>query len=422
MWEKLVDAIERKNVAVAKQLLRQAPELAKAKNYQDETLLHLAAHSGSAEIVADLLVRGARPDAPDDFGWTPLHEACGNGNEEVVALFLQLPFNLEGASKKSETALHLATRHGHIKILARLLKAGANHNYRNPAGNTPLHVAAAAGRLDLMKLLHDHGADVTAKNLMGETPLHAAAKEGWTEAAEWCLANGCSPDDLNKEDRNFIDLAVREGRNAFIQHFANLEQPIPTDDNPDPLTATGIRRLVAKDAMTLAVDAMSPGSRLVSFYFFGKSRVGEGKGLLAALELFAWFFVFPFSLGLFMAAFSEKIIPQFAIFNQAGGSTFIGPVTPLANTFLVFLVSHLLVTTDEKETGFGRLVWAIRYSAHIRIIHFALVAVFFVRELRFDRAFWVIFSKFWLGFLFLYTIAFIFWWVFIKQEMGRKTS
>ena len=46
-----------------------------AVNIQGATALHLAAATGSTEVVWNLLQKGASVDAQDRRGWTPLHEA-----------------------------------------------------------------------------------------------------------------------------------------------------------------------------------------------------------------------------------------------------------------------------------------------------------------------------------------------------------
>lgn len=420
MWEKLADAIERKNVALSKQLLRQFPELVRVKSYQDETLLHLAAASGSAEIVADLLVRGARPDTPDEFGWTPLHEACSKGHDEIVALFLQLPFNLDGASKKAENALHVSTRHGFAPLMIRLLKAGANHNYRNLAGNTPMHVAALAGRLDLMKILLEHGADLSARNLNGDVPLHSAAKGGWVEIAEWCLANGADPEELNKDDRTFIDVALREGQMSFIEHFANLEQPIATSDEPNPLTATGIRMLVAKDTKVMALEARSPLTRWIRTFLFGTCKIGRVKSFETLSETVVWFTVFPFLVFLLWLGFAQSVIPHVVFVAEGEWIPFIGDVTPWLNTLLFVVASHFMISSGRRTGGFSRLVWTFRSTVFIRIIHFAVADAFFFRNLKFGPDFAAGFSRFWLCFMFLYTLGYLNWWAMQQPDPSQK--
>ena len=409
MWEKLVDAIEHKNVEVFRQILRQSPELVVAKSYQDETPLHFAAKSGSLEIVAELLVKGAKPDLPDEFGWTPLHEACSHGHEDVVALFGKLVFNVDGISKQHETALHISTRHGNAKIVARLLKAGANVEIRNLAGNTPLQVAALAGRIDIMQMLLDGGADITARNLAGETMLHCAAREGRIEATEWCLAHGADPTDLDKGVRTFIDCAMRDGRMSFIEHFANLEEPIATPDQPDPMTITGIRKLVATEARDQATQALTMKGKMIHAFLFGSfKRVGKRR-LSSYLEMGLWFFGFPFLVFVVWSGFYQGAVPH--ILNIPGMyGPWVHGVETLINTFLIFLGSHLLISTAKNQMNNDQIFLDLRPTLYMRVLHFALLDALIFRLLSFDPRFWLQFAEFWLLFLFLYCLDFMVWW------------
>jgi len=411
MWDKVVAAIGQKNVAEVRQLLRQAPELAIQKNYQDETLLHFAANVGSPEIVADLLVRGAKPDLPDEFGWTPLHEACGNGNEAIVAMFLQLPFNLDGVSRKGETALHLATRQGFAKIVKQLLQAGANHEFRNRDGNTPLHVAALAGRLDLLQIIREAGGDIHARNLNGETPLHSCAREGHIEAALWCLSHGANADEQDKGYRTFIDTAIREGRQLFVQHFAELEQPVPTPDNPNPLAATGLRLDVTINLKTMATQARKPGGKLFRAYLFGVPYMTYRMMLGALLEAALWFFVFPFLIFLLFAGLAQGLLPRVIPVPGTWSAELLPIVGAGLNTLVFFIASHLFTTPPEGRRLERNALRRFRSTVWVRLLHFAVPALLTIRSLTYDQLFWRQLSLFWLWFMMLYGLLFIGWWV-----------
>ena len=84
MWEKLVDAIERKQVVKTKEMLRQSPEQVVAKNYQDETLLHFAAKAGDFDMAEFLLTRKADVNIRNDGGQTALDVADGQGGKDKL--------------------------------------------------------------------------------------------------------------------------------------------------------------------------------------------------------------------------------------------------------------------------------------------------------------------------------------------------
>ncbi len=415
MWDKTVAAIGRKSVNEVRQLLRQSPELAIQKNYQDETLLHFAASIGSPEITADLLVRGAKPDLPDEFGWTPLHEACNNGNEAIVAMFLQLPFNLDGVSRKGETALHLATRQGYERIVKQLLQAGANHEFRNRDGNTPMHVAALAGRVDLLQTLLDAGGDIHARNLLGETPLHSCAREGRIEAAIWCLAHGADANEQDKGYRTFIDTAVREGRHLFVEYFSNLEQPIPSPDNPNPLAATGLRLDVTINLKTMATQARKPGGKLFRAYLFGVPHMTNRMMPGAVLETVLLFFAFPFLIFTVFAGLAKGLLPRPIPVPGTWSAEQLPMVSAGLNTLVFFLISHFFTTSPEGGRRERNSLRIFRGTIWVRLLHFAIPAALMVRSLPFDAFFQRGLSLFWLWYMMLYSMLFIGWWA------GRDT-
>jgi ankyrin repeat protein len=107
------------------------------------TELHYAALDGDAEKIAELIVQGISPGAPDDDGRTPLHAAVQGG---------------------------------FFSACVALLEAGAPVNVRDANGNTPLSIAVfeSRGRGDIIKLLRDHGADPRLANNHGVSPLKLA--------------------------------------------------------------------------------------------------------------------------------------------------------------------------------------------------------------------------------------------------------
>jgi ankyrin repeat protein len=104
--------------------------------------LFLAAKSGSAEDVEELLKLGVDPSVTDHLGNTPLHYSAGAGHTAVVARLVAHP--------KSQV------------------------NKPNNMGDTPLHKAAWRGSAETVKVLVSSGADLNAKNNNGERPVQIA--------------------------------------------------------------------------------------------------------------------------------------------------------------------------------------------------------------------------------------------------------
>jgi ankyrin repeat protein len=144
--------------AAALRLLREHPELLKARYLHDETPLHFCAVEGLTEGVRFFAGAGMPVDAPNAFGDTALMDAATLGNLEVVKLLLRHGADPNATSRTRESVLHDAVRHGHVEVAAALLGAGARADYVTSLGGTIWDaVASAPSRRDeLLGLLDRH--------------------------------------------------------------------------------------------------------------------------------------------------------------------------------------------------------------------------------------------------------------------------
>jgi uncharacterized protein len=86
----------------------------------DNTLLHIAARTGTVDDIRTLVSSGTRINTPGDLGNTLLHEAALRGRLDSITELLQL---------------------------------GADPNLRNEFGQTPLEVAELGGHSDATRIL-----------------------------------------------------------------------------------------------------------------------------------------------------------------------------------------------------------------------------------------------------------------------------
>jgi ankyrin repeat protein len=189
------------------------PEIVHMRERGDgQGLIHAAAKSGRADLLAVLLDFGADPNMPegrrfDDEdrvqyvpGYMPLHHAAGAGDEDAVNLLLSRGANANGADYGDGTPLHAAQT---PQIAEALLKSGADPNalcrmryFDLELGwhfaGSPLHTAG--NNVSLIRTLVGHGArvDVT-DHLTGRTALHYAAARGHAPAVEVLLELGANP-------------------------------------------------------------------------------------------------------------------------------------------------------------------------------------------------------------------------------------
>jgi ankyrin repeat protein len=148
-------------------------------------LLH-AAQSLNAEIVADLLDRGANIAAADRFGETALHRVADlrrtkwSKAARIAKLLIERGATVDAPNRDRVTPLHQAVRARNLAVVEVLLDCGANPNAADKRGSTPLHRASSstgAGNTagidpaPFVELLLAHGADPKQKDKRGRPAL-----------------------------------------------------------------------------------------------------------------------------------------------------------------------------------------------------------------------------------------------------------
>lgn len=124
-----------------------------------QTLIHLAAESGHAQIVKLLLQWGADCNAQNGCGGRPLLDAAYWGHEAVVEILLAHGADINDQSDEEEsTALLGAASRGHKETVEILLANGAEVNVLDNWTQSPLERAIKNGHKDIVELLRQHGA------------------------------------------------------------------------------------------------------------------------------------------------------------------------------------------------------------------------------------------------------------------------
>lgn len=135
---------------VAEVLLAQPRLQIDAANASGETALMLAALRGHVDWVRRLLDRGA---ALERAGWTPLHYAASGPETGVVALLLERGARVDAPSPNRSTALMMASRYGPESTVNLLLARGASLKLRNDLGLGAVDFARLGGREALAERL-----------------------------------------------------------------------------------------------------------------------------------------------------------------------------------------------------------------------------------------------------------------------------
>ncbi|XP_066060536.1 NF-kappa-B inhibitor delta-like [Chamaea fasciata] len=202
------------------------------REHLGKTPLLVAAAAAAPEIVRDLLVLGANPDAADHGGRTALHLAASYGHPEILQAMMSsgVPVNVEARNFEGQTPLHCAVlahntslQGGHspaggsargsptpqdrFRCVELLLQMGADSSSQDTKSSlTALHLAVRGGNLALAHLLlRQPGMAPRLVNMKahGNTPLHMAAALPGTPSQEplvrLLLAWGADPSARNLE-------------------------------------------------------------------------------------------------------------------------------------------------------------------------------------------------------------------------------
>ncbi|CAN0024897.1 unnamed protein product, partial [Laminaria digitata] len=140
------------DMPVTKELPHPSPLSEIAAAMAGERALHIAARSGSLEIVRLLLKRSADPNVADSRGYTPLFATCENLNRRL---------------------LHGGPGFCCSATVNMLLEAGADETARDSKGRTPLDVIRlGVGRDDVPRM--DRGKRVAVRRMLQRGPAYRA--------------------------------------------------------------------------------------------------------------------------------------------------------------------------------------------------------------------------------------------------------
>lgn len=156
-----------------------------------ETPLHVAAWRMGADVVEQLVRRGADVTRKRADGRTPYAVAKLNGNDDVAEWLARHG----GATELSEADRLVAacSSHDRATVDAMLRARPALRNEIEPEHYGALYRAAERGDATAVALMVECGFDPNrGDEEIGKTALHAAAMEGWTEVARVLLAHGAS--------------------------------------------------------------------------------------------------------------------------------------------------------------------------------------------------------------------------------------
>ena len=145
------------------------------KNYDDVSLLHLAAFYNHNEIMQLLLQRGADVNAKATFGETPLLLSTYRNSLDCFHLLLAYKADIAIGNNVKFTPLMCAACHNYTEMTKVLLSRGASIESKTESGHTALLFCAQWGAIDCADILLNNGANIFAMGNKGEQVLDMAA-------------------------------------------------------------------------------------------------------------------------------------------------------------------------------------------------------------------------------------------------------
>jgi ankyrin repeat protein len=166
-------AITEHNIPFAMTLVAALPDV-NQRDKRGRQMIHIAALSGSTDLVKLVLSKGGDPNA-----MTPEVKAVTRSvakidvHTESLVPFPRITVQSIAASPASATSpLHFAARAGSREAMKALIDAGARTDVKAQDGATLSMAAAAGGNLDALKYALELDPEVDAKTLDGRSIIH----------------------------------------------------------------------------------------------------------------------------------------------------------------------------------------------------------------------------------------------------------
>ncbi|KAJ4355542.1 uncharacterized protein N0V89_003559 [Didymosphaeria variabile] len=281
------------NADVLRELLRRGAKL-DAVDQAKETPLHslMQRFEGvPVELVEILIEAGANVSDEDDLSQQPLRELCVfNGSSEAAELLIKAGADVLDEDLSRQTALHIAAENGHVDIVRLLIEKRAKIDAMDDRGCTPLYKACGAKSDDSALYMIHHAEDINKRANNGKTPLQKAAARGHRKIVE-AIFEKCNRDVAvltNKDNRERTPLhaAAQYGRKDVVEYLLQQGVSVTVQDNngKTPLRACFDDWSEARTTDYEAICVLLLGTAQITELDAGLLHVAAARGSLLVVK------------------------------------------------------------------------------------------------------------------------------------------
>ncbi|PLN79386.1 ankyrin repeat-containing domain protein [Aspergillus taichungensis] len=231
----LIWAIIRRDLDMVQVLLEADPSLV-SQRVEGRTPLSVAAETGDAGVMSQLIDAGADPNAADEKSWPPLSKLTFKNRIPDQSILPGVDNDASSHIGTCQAPIHLTARLGHQEGL-KLLQFVADVNLKDSQGRTALAWAVKKSHLKTVEtLLNAQGVEVDCHDVHGQTPFVMAARLGEMTPLAWAVKErqkgvvellldlpGIGVDQPNNEGRTPFSLAAELGLIPIMQLLLNKQ-------------------------------------------------------------------------------------------------------------------------------------------------------------------------------------------------------
>ncbi|KAK9200477.1 hypothetical protein WN944_015675 [Citrus x changshan-huyou] len=219
-----------------------------ARNGYDS--FHVAAKQGHLEVLKELLGEFPNLVMTTDLSCsTALHTAAAQGHIDVVNFLLEIDSNLAKIARNNgKTVLHSAARMGHLEVVKALVSKDPSTGFRtDKKGQTALHMAVKGQNEDIvLELIRPDPSVLKLEDNKGHTALHIAIKKGRTQIVRCLLSiEGIDVNSLNKAGESPLDVAEKLGNTELFSLLKEAGAAHSKDHGKPPSATKQLKQTVS---------------------------------------------------------------------------------------------------------------------------------------------------------------------------------